>query len=41
MNEKKSCRNEAYYDEMIKSIWVQYGHTPDDEELPVGEKEVK
>ena len=40
MNEKKSYPNEAYYDEMMKSIWVQYGHEPDDG-LPAFEKEVK
>ncbi|HEX5920353.1 MAG TPA: hypothetical protein VFY55_01080 [Nitrososphaeraceae archaeon] len=42
MNEKKSCPNEIYYDDRMKSIWIQYGHTADDEEeLPACEKEVK
>lgn len=41
MNEKKSCPNEAYYDDQMKSIWLEYGHEPDMQESPVGDREVK
>ena len=41
MNEKKSCPNEAYYDDQMKSIWFEYGHDPDIPESQVSARDVK
>ena len=41
MNEKKSCSNEAYYDDQMRATWIQYGHEADLEENTVCERQVK
>lgn len=41
MNIKKSVSNEVYYEDQMRTIWLEYGHPADEEQLPACEKEVK
>jgi hypothetical protein len=41
MNERKFSSNEAYYDDQMRAIWLEYGHEPDVEEFTVSAREVK
>jgi hypothetical protein len=38
---KEQEQKETYYDDQMRSIWLEYGHEPDDEERPPSHKEVR
>jgi hypothetical protein len=35
MNEKKSVSNEAYKEDQLKILWLEYGHEPDLKDHPL------
>jgi len=41
MNQKKSTTNEAYKEDQLKILWLEYGHEPDLKDMQVSAKEVK